>query len=183
MTHYAKLTSPDSQMSEQSAAGLAFRKLQGRDWPRIMQVQQLTYPDALLESQPALQAKQAVSPDTCFVVDVQGQVEGYLLALPYQLGKSPSLNDDRDMAAIFDNLHIHDFCLSPACRGQGMGRRIIQGLLSSPVLNRFRTASVVSVMNSRYFWESFGFSDYCNPCTPNLSSYGQEASYLSLDLS
>ncbi|WP_340679937.1 GNAT family N-acetyltransferase [Paraglaciecola sp.] len=158
------------------------RHIQDRDWNRIIEIQKQSYPVDLIESKGSLQAKEMTSTDTCFVVEIDNNIEGYLLAMPYTHGKSPSINSVEIFDKNSNNLHIHDFCISASHKKNGYGRKIIKDLISASSFKCFKSISVISVMKSQYFWESIGLS-VVEPKEPQaLSSYGNDAIYLSMKL-
>jgi predicted acetyltransferase len=159
------------------------RHIENGDWNRIIEIQKQSYPVTLIESKGSLQAKEMTSTDTCFVVEIDEEVEGYLLAMPYMIGKSPSINSEERNDKNDGNLHIHDFCISASHKKNGYGRKIITDLISASSFKCFKSISVVSVMKSRYFWESMGLSIFEQKEPQTLSTYGKDAIYLSMELS
>ena len=87
------------------------------DWPAILNIQEECYPDIVHESLAALQSKAFVAPQSCYVLEVDGQVLGYCLAHPWHINQPPSLEQVIDAPNDANTLYLHDIVFSHKARG------------------------------------------------------------------
>ena len=70
--------------------GAADLELTAADLPAVMAIQAACYTELVPESQASLDAKRVASPSTCLVATRDGEVVGYLFALPWTAGQPPA---------------------------------------------------------------------------------------------
>lgn len=153
------------------------RYIKNRDWDEIVALERQSYLSVLSENRTALTSKNSASPSTCFVLEVEGQVVGYLLSLPYPRFEYPHLAQAESMVYRSQNLHVHDLVIAERYRGQGMAGRLLDQLMLAAERNGYQWLSLVAVSGSRFFWESQGY-DVC-PEIVLPESYGEGAVYMS----
>ncbi|MEV6302639.1 GNAT family N-acetyltransferase [Actinoplanes sp. NPDC051861] len=147
------------------------RSLEERDWPAISSLEKSTYAGkGLSEDLTVLRSR--AHPSTSFVLDVDGRVGGYLLALPYPRWQVPDLLVPSAFGSGPD-LHLHDLVIAPEFRGLGWGRRLVDSA------REFAHVSLVSVDGSEGFWAACGFRAHPEIDVPG---YGKGAVYMSRDL-
>ena len=83
---------------------------------------------------------------------------GYAFAVPLTAGSILDLREP--LPAVppdADTFYIHDVAVAPRCRGAGVGRILVRGLLDLARTARFTRAELVAVQGAAPFWERFGF--------------------------
>jgi GNAT superfamily N-acetyltransferase len=153
------------------------RYIKNRDWEEIVALERQTYLSVLSENRAALTSKNSASPSTCFVLEVEGQVVGYLLSLPYPRFEYPHLAQAESMAYRSQNLHVHDMVIAEPYRGRGMARRLLDQLMLAAEREGYQWLSLVAVSGSRFFWKIQGYDVYPEIVLPK--SYGEGAVYMS----
>ncbi|MEU4179362.1 GNAT family N-acetyltransferase [Streptomyces sp. NPDC026589] len=133
----------------------------------------------LSEGLDALRSRARVSPGTCFVVEADDRIAGYLLALPYPADRYPGLRESETTAFASPNLHLHDLVVSSPFRGRGLARRLLDHLVATARNLGFEQLSLVAVGNSRAFWSHQGFTTRPDVVT---TGYDPLAVYMSLAL-
>ncbi|MFH9350699.1 hypothetical protein [Kitasatospora sp. NPDC017646] len=78
---------------------LRIRLLGDDDWDAVVALEHDAYAaDGLSEGREALQSRARSSPDTCYVLEQQGVLRGYLLSLPYPPLRCPGLARPEEVA-------------------------------------------------------------------------------------
>jgi ornithine decarboxylase len=166
--------------------GPRVRPIAEADWDAIAEIEHATYaPLGLSEGRAALRSWAALSPDTCFVLELDRRVAGYVLALPFPEGRAPSLGrpEDTDAADVADagslsgNLHLHDLVLAEDLRGRGLSRPLLRRLESVAATRMFEHVCLVSVGGSEGFWAANGYQAHREVAV--AESYGNQAVYMS----
>ncbi|MGC0416276.1 GNAT family N-acetyltransferase [Embleya sp. AB8] len=155
------------------------RHITEADWDAIVALEAEAYTrDALSEQRAALESRGRSSPATCFVLDLEQEPAGYLLALPYPIFQYPDLSRPEEVVFHSRNLHLHDLVIAERCRGHGFARELLHRLTATARAKRYERISLVSVGGSERFWSANGF----NPVREvTLSaSYGADAVYMSM---
>ena len=156
------------------------------DWDAIAEIEYATYSGlGLSEGREALRGWAALSPDTCFVLELDRRVAGYLLALPYPSGHSPSLGrpertdvvDVADANTVSGNLHLHDLVLAEDVRGRGLSKLLLRRLEAVATARMFEHVCLVSVGGSESFWAAAGYRAHREVAVDE--SYGPQAVYMS----
>jgi ornithine decarboxylase len=156
------------------------------DWDAIAEIEHATYCGlGLSEGREALKGWAALSPDTCFVLELDRRVAGYLLALPYPPGHAPSLGrpertdavDVADAGEVSGNLHLHDLVLAEDVRGRGLSKLLLRRLEALATARMFERVCLVSVGGSEGFWLAAGYEVHREVAVDE--SYGLQAVYMS----
>ncbi|SHO52505.1 Ribosomal protein S18 acetylase RimI [Anaerocolumna xylanovorans DSM 12503] len=153
------------------------RYIKNRDWDEIVALERQTYLSVLSENRTALTSKNSASPSTCFVLEAEGRVAGYLLSLPYPRFEYPHLAQAESMVYRSQNLHLHDLVIAKRYRGQGLARRLLNQLMLAAEREGYQWLSLVAVSEARFFWKVQGY-DFC-PEIVLPKSYGEGAVYMS----
>ncbi|MFE6776538.1 GNAT family N-acetyltransferase [Streptomyces sp. NPDC057702] len=156
------------------------RLVEDTDWTALAALEERAYAGlGLSEGEAALRSRARVSPDTCTVLDRDGHLVGYLLALPYPPFHSPDLAhaEPTSTATPTRNLHLHDLVVAPEHRGAGLARRLLRHLTATARAAGYEQISLVAVAGSAAFWAGHGFRPH--PEVPLPDSYGPDARYMS----
>jgi GNAT superfamily N-acetyltransferase len=156
----------------------AIRALDAADWPAVCAIEAATYAPLGLSEDPLVLRSRAGA-GTSFVLTAGPALAGYLLALPYPYGEFPDLAAASGPARSAD-LHLHDMAIAAGHRGTGLGRRLVEHLLSVARARSYARVSLVAVGGSGAFWTRHGF--HPRPEVPAPAGYGPGATYLSRPL-
>lgn len=149
------------------------------DWGAVVAMESAAYTElGLSEGLDALRSRARVSPGTCFVVEADGRIAGYLLALPYPADRYPDLRESETTAFASPNLHLHDLVVSSPFRGRGLARRLLDHLVATARDLGFEQLSLIAVGNSRAFWSYQGFT--ARPDVVTTGGYDLSAVYMSI---
>ncbi len=114
---------------------LRIRAVAAADWPGVAALEATAYGDSsLLEGRAALESRGRASPSTCLVLHLDGQLAGYVLALPYPAFRYPDLSRPERTVFRSPNLHLHDLVVAEPLRGQGLGSRLLHRPGRGPAL-------------------------------------------------
>lgn len=164
--------------SRPPARDARIRAVREGDWPRIAALEAEAYAScSLSEGQAALEAKGRASPGTCFVLELDGRVAGYLLALPYPRFSYPDLAQADEPVRRARNLHLHDMVVAGDQRGRGWGGRLL-GRLTAAARPAYDHISLIAVGGMASFWAARGYR--AHPEVPLPQSYGDDAVYMSV---
>lgn len=119
-------------------------------------------------------------PAGCRVLEIEGQVAGYIISHPWRLGTPPTLNSLLGaLPANADTYYLHDLALLPMARGAGAGSVIVEALVQQACAEGLATLSLVAVHDSVAFWQRHGFAMVEDPAlTEKLQSYDQAARFM-----
>ncbi|MFJ9815479.1 GNAT family N-acetyltransferase [Streptomyces sp. NPDC101151] len=146
------------------------------DWPQVAALEAGAYADtALTEGETALRSR--ASTGTCFVLDLDGRIAGYVLALPYPMFRYPDLTRPERFAHHSPNLHLHDLVVGAPLRRRGHGSGLVRHLTDAAGARGFRTMSLIAVAGKEPFWRANGYRVHREARLP--SSYGSDAVYMS----
>jgi ornithine decarboxylase len=157
------------------------RLIEEHDWDAVTGIESGTYlPLGLSEGREALVSRGRLSPGTCFVVEAERQVAGYVLALPYPAETYPDLGQPDIGAPDPANLHLHDMAVAAEFRGRGHGTRMLGRLVTEARRLGYEQISLVTVGGSDSFWSARGFRP--RPEVAVTAQYGPDATYMTLSL-
>ncbi|POX60723.1 GNAT family N-acetyltransferase [Streptomyces sp. Ru62] len=149
------------------------------DWPEVAALEAGAYADtSLTEGEAALRSR--VSAGTGFVLDLDGRIAGYVLALPYPRFRCPDLTGPERVAHHATNLHLHDLVVSAPLRRRGLGTRLVRHLTDTARARGFATMSLVAVAGKEPFWRANGYRPHHEARVP--AGYGSGAVYMSAQL-
>ena len=166
--------------------GPRIRAITEADWDAIAEIEYAAYaPLGLSEGRETLRSWAALSPDTCFVLELDQRVAGYVLALPFPPGHAPNLGRPRHpdtadiaLAAAFEgNLHLHDLALAADVRGRGLSKLLLHRLEAVAAARVFEEVCLVSVGDSEDFWAAAGYRERREVTV--AETYGPQAVYMS----
>lgn len=161
---------------------VTIRPLREEDWEEVVALERRAYAaSGFSEGEEALRSRHRASPSTCFVLEYEGAFGGYLLALPYPLGRCPDLSSlEEGPAAPGTNLHAHDLVIAERLRGRGLASRMLRRLEEAGRTAGHRTLSLVAVHGTQGMWAALGYRP--RPGTPLPASYGPHAVYMAQEL-
>jgi GNAT superfamily N-acetyltransferase len=134
------------------------RQLELADIPAMLQIQSEAYAPLLCEPAGAFEDKLSLFPRGAFGCFEDRRMCGYAVTLAWRGDGVAPLGE-----ALFrlpedpDTLFVHDVATSPAHRGKGVARRLVErafAIASEMSIDRF---SLVAVQDAEPFWARFGF--------------------------
>ena len=145
----------------------------------IYDLQNEVHAEYLCESLTVLTSKVYASPSSCFTVQENGVLIGYILALPYPIGEIPPLSDSVD-AAVGEryNMFIHDCVVSPLRRKSGVAAKMIHAVENYAREQGFVLISLVAVRDASSYWVRHGWK---SSSVPVREEYGH-AVYMEKEL-
>jgi GNAT superfamily N-acetyltransferase len=160
------------------ARDVRIRHISDADWNGIVALEASAYTDsALSEERAALESRARVSPATCFVLDFEQRMAGYVLALPYPLFQYPDLSRAEEITFRSRNLHLHDLVIAEGLRGRGLAKQLLHHLTLTARSRMYERISLIAVGGSDSFWSANGFDAHHGVALPR--SYGANAVYMS----
>ncbi|MFJ2650296.1 GNAT family N-acetyltransferase [Streptomyces sp. NPDC087420] len=151
------------------------------DWGGIVALESGAYAAlGLSEERSALESRVRASPGTCFVIDAEQQLAGYVLALPYPEHGYPDLTRAEETVAVrvpHPNLHLHDLVIDEGLRGRGLAKTLLHHLLATARAEGYEQISLIAVNGSDTFWAANGFT--ARHGVAPTESYGPGAVYMS----
>ncbi|MCS0602296.1 GNAT family N-acetyltransferase [Streptomyces sp. LP11] len=146
------------------------------DWPRLAALETEAYADlSLAEGEATLRSRAAAG--TCFVLELDGRIAGYVLALPYPRFRCPDLSRPEQVTHHSANLHLHDLVIAAPLRRRGLGTRLVRHLTDAAATRGFATISLVAVAGKETFWQANGYRSHPEAALP--PGYGDDAVYMS----
>jgi GNAT superfamily N-acetyltransferase len=149
------------------------------DWPQVAALEAAAYADTTLTEGEAVLRSRA-SAGTCFVLDLDGRIAGYALALPYPRFRSPDLTRPERAVHGSANLHLHDLVITAPLRRRGLGTRLVQHLTDAARTRGFATMSLIALAGREPFWRANGYRPHPEAHVP--AGYGSGAVYMSARL-
>ena len=154
------------------------RAMREDDLDAVLAVQAACYPPAMCEAAAVLLARLRAAPATTLLAcDAQG-VCGYLFAYPARLGKVTPLGAAFEIPEAPDALYLHDLAVAPRAHGLGLARRLAGRMLELGAARGLAQSALVSVQDSRRFWEALGYAAAPGADPAALASYPADAVYM-----
>jgi GNAT superfamily N-acetyltransferase len=148
------------------------------DWPEVAALETEAYAGlSLTEGEEMLRSRVQASAGTCFVLDLDGRIGGYVLALPYPKFSYPDLTRPEQAAHRSPNLHLHDLVVGEPLRRRGFGGRLVGHLTDVARRRGFETMSLIAVGDKEPFWRASGYRAHREARVP--AGYGGDAVYMS----
>lgn len=141
-------------------------------WPEILKLQEKAYLLVEPESLEVLKDKWNRTPNCCFLYRDNEQIKGYLLAHSWNKKQPPKLFNVLPKETEGNILFLHDLAISSSSFGQGIGSKLMKHLVEVATGFGFKEIRLVSVQNSKLFWQRQGFK----PLSEKVcKSYGSDA--------
>lgn len=157
------------------------RKMQARDIPHVLSIQQEAYSSELLETEPVIRARLAEAGEHALVAEDAQGVCGYLFAYRSRVGKVTPLDGEFQPHPQADCLYLHDLAVARRAAGRGVGPALVQHNLGQARTRKMRFSALVSVQDSHGFWSRLGYRRHETleqPQARNLASYRIPAVYM-----
>jgi ribosomal protein S18 acetylase RimI-like enzyme len=175
--------SKESEMTIDSN-GVMMRPMTEADLEGVLAVQAACYPPAMQEAAAVVLARLRAAPGTTLVASDEGGVCAYVFAYPSLRGKVTPLGAQFALPDAPDTLYIHDLAVAPRALGRGLARGLAHALMERGQAHGLRHAALVSVQDSRRFWEGLGYRfDAARRACAALASYPDGALYMTRALS
>ena len=91
-----------------------------------------------------------VYPEGCFVYDVDGRVQGYVISHPWDTESYPPLNQKFRNGLRFRGYYIHDIVLTPEYRGGQIAAEIIH-----KILGEHNVVTLVAPEPTHHYWKKY----------------------------
>ncbi len=130
------------------------------DISAVLAVQRECYGSAMQEEESAIRARLRSSPDTAWVVEDEVGVCAYLVAYRSCVGKVTALGGRFDIPLQPDSLYLHDLAIGNRGKSLGLSSALIECAWTHARAENLGYSSLVSVQNSRAFWQRYGYADY-----------------------
>lgn len=161
------------------------RTMQADDLAAVYQIQTQAYVADMVEAPALLAARLASAPECAWVAVQNGQVLAYLAAYPSIRAKISALGQDFQIAQRANALYLHDMAVATEHKGRGLARAILEFALAYARKQGWQHACLVSVQNTRSYWQSLGFMELTELDTEQkatLATYTGTAHYMLMDL-
>lgn len=132
------------------------------DLAAIEIIQAEAYAGYFLESADVIAQRFNVSPTTAWVAEHEDQVCAYLVGYWSKIGKINPLNAPFSSVENADCLYLHDLALLKSAQGFGLAKKLIQVAIEHALGYSAQAIALLSVQNSKEFWQGFGFTEYIN---------------------
>ncbi len=127
-------------------------------WDEIAELQADVYGTEFVEETDVLKRKWEVSPNSCLIYRVAtGEIAAYLLAHSWSSPKPPKLFEPLPICEQSEQLFLHDLAVSKRLKGLGVGRQMVEQLISLARNAGYKHILLVSVQSSVEFWQKMGF--------------------------
>jgi GNAT superfamily N-acetyltransferase len=139
------------------SASLTIRPIRDADWPAIDRIQRACFAATAIEPQDVLQSISRHSPVSCLLAETDRPL-AYVLAHPWTPDDVPPLQAVLPGLPVnATSLFFHDLAVTPEARGTGLAHRLVEELLAWAGRQGLLHGSLISVQDSRRFWERYGF--------------------------
>lgn len=166
-------------------APILIRAIREDDLDAVLRVQAACYPPAMQEPRDVVLSRLRATGDTTLVAVHGGVVCAYVFAYRSAAGAVTPLDAIFDIKNDGDTIYIHDLSVAPAAAGLGIARQLVDRLRLLAAGAGLRQCALVSVQDSRAFWERLGFAErLCvgDSAREALASYPSVAVYMCSDL-
>ena len=157
------------------------RAMQACDINAVIRIQAEAYVDEILEADAVILARFEQVPDTSWVVEYDGEVCGYLVGYRSAAGEVTPWGFEFSHKPQADTLYLHDLAVSKVAVGLGLGPCLVDYALAQAKTKALIYVALVSVQNSKGFWERLGFKEHLHLPTTQLealASYAGPAFYM-----
>lgn len=152
---------------------ITIRTQSSTDIQAILDIQAACYPSDFIESAATLQRKQTLAPECSWLIEIEGQIMGYLFCHPWRGDTPPALGKKlAELPTEADRFYIHDLAIAPAGRGKKLAEQLIAHALHWAKQSQFQRAMLVAVLGADHFWRKHHFE--VQDQHP-LSGYGEQA--------
>ncbi len=153
--------------------------LAGNDLGRVLEIQRTAYHAIVPEADEVMVRKFELCPNGCFAAWKNGRIWGYILSHPWTLAEFPVL--DTYIEALpdkADSWYIHDLAMLKDLHGCGAGRLLVERVLAEAEQSGFLLSHLVSIQDTKKFWEKNGYKTADCRRPEKLRHYGESACYM-----
>lgn len=157
------------------------RPMQTSDLNDVMHIQSEAYAAEMVESKTIIALRLANVPDTSWVVEGEQGVCGYLVGYMSHAGLVTPWGSEFAHKPAADHLYLHDLAISKSATGYGLGPLLVNHALQQAKMQQLSGAALVSVQDSKRFWQKLGFNecaDLTSTQLQHLNSYTGPAFYM-----
>ena len=138
---------------------MLLRQLALADIPDMLEVQREAYAPSLHEPASSFEEKLTLFPQGALGAFEGGRLVAYAVTLAWRGDSVVPLSKELGaLPADPDTLFIHDVASSPAHRGKGAAKRLVERVFAIASEMNITKFSLVAVQGSEPFWARFGFS-------------------------
>lgn len=151
------------------------------DLPEVDRVQRDAYVEEFHEDAAVFSDKLQRFPSGCWVCVIDNVVVAYMFSHPARISAPPGLNAVLGDGARPDCYFIHDVAVRESYRRLGLARQLLERGLEVARREGHEVVALISVQNSKGYWERFGFSVLDEPASAVeyvRQSYGESAHYM-----
>jgi len=163
---------------------LVIRPLEPADLPAALTIQNASYPAFLIEEEVAFASRLDLPNSYSLAATQDGALVAYLLAHGWRAQSPPSVSAVLTASKLSEVLFIHDLAVSPAARGSGAGRRLVEHAFQLAAADGLKVAELIAVEGAAPYWRNLGFAEA--PTAPELAAkvavYGADARWMTRDL-
>lgn len=165
-------------------ANITIRGLAHDDLATAFYIQAASYPAFLLEDPAAFASRLGVPATYCLAAVRDGALVAYLLAHGWAKAAPPPVGAILNEDVASEILFIHDLAVSPAARGLGLGRNLIDHALGLARHDGLGSAELIAVEGAASYWEAQGFAETAH--SPSLvakvAAYGRDARWMTRNI-
>lgn len=160
------------------------RPMTQEDIAAVMYVQEDAYGPHFLEPQEIIAARYHSGLQTAWIGEIAGSAQAYLVGYCSKIGKISPLHGEFTKTEGADCFYLHDLALAQAARGTGIARALINAAVLFARDQGYSALALLSVQNSKSYWEKHGFQEYSaldSQNQSNLATYlteGGDAHYM-----
>jgi predicted N-acetyltransferase YhbS len=145
-------------------AMVLIRPVRLRDIAAVSEIGSANYPKNYYEGEEAFASKITGYMRGCFVAEIDGEIVGYIISLPWHSGSVITPANFYTPPHNPNCLYIHDVCVKLEYRNRGIASRLIKRVLDLDAWDRI---GLVAALGSGGFWRQFGFAhilqiEYCD---------------------
>jgi ribosomal protein S18 acetylase RimI-like enzyme len=160
-----------------------WRQMYHSDIPRLLDIQDEAYPWHK-EDRTVFEDRLALYPQGCLVLEIGGEIIGYILSHPWRADDPPPL--DTQLGKLPERpgtYYLHDLALMASAFGKGHGARVVRHLAETAGAMDYRSMSLIAVNQSAPFWQKHGFVPRpLASVAAKLEGYGEGAVFMTCPL-
>ncbi|MDR6235058.1 GNAT family N-acetyltransferase [Pseudomonas oryzihabitans] len=164
----------------------SIRPLRPADLSAVLLIQAANYPADLLEDRAFYANRLALAPEHCWAAtDAQGQLQGYLIAYPWDDGLPPVLGVRLEqLPHPASTWFLHDCAVHPDAQGQGVAGRLYRHAQRQARQARLARGRLVSLPGAIGYWQRHHYQPLPADAalSAKLAGYGAGACLMQLSL-
>jgi len=159
---------------------LVVRPLERADLPAALAIQSEAYPAFLIEEEAAFASRLDLPNSYCLTATRDGALVAYLLAHGWRAQSPPPVGAVLTAPELSEVLFIHDLAVSPAARGSGAGRLLVEHAFQLAAADGVDVAELIAVEGAAPYWRTLGFAEAPTPpeLAAKVAAYGADARWM-----